>query len=400
MTAIRRSSISGRVLSLPILLSGLVDLPRALGVGPVTGLAVLSIVYSAVGWSCWLALPVVTVSMLTVLWPFFLFLLWGGFSLIVHTSAIAGIQNLLMVFCFVGLILPSARESRRKPLAYQKLEKVLVWAVRLATGLYALSILVGGLGTARILAPRAFALFALFGLCWHLAAWHYGSRKGFWEALVIAAVIATSLSRLASAVALILFPLSQLRLKSVKKWLWVIVLSALIVGLGYVAVTYVEPVRSRFFEGDLSLQVGSLSINAMGRTNIWQATWDSWIQSPWIGLGPGSAQSLLTGLYPNIAHPHNDYLRVLHDYGLIGLGLWLLGLLNLLRAIWRARKRADRAGDPVARFHWAVVLSLIVFCLSMVTDNSMAYIFMMAPLGILVGLSLGRSGIAVVEAES
>jgi hypothetical protein len=77
-----------------------------------------------------------------------------------------------------------------------------------------------------------------------------------------------------------------------------------------------------------------------------------------------------------------------------------MGLINLLWATWRAKKRADRTQSPTARFHWTVVLTLIVFCVSMVTDNSMAYIFMMAPLGILVGLSLGRRDGVANEEES
>jgi O-antigen ligase len=400
VTTSRRTSVSQRVLVLPLLLSGLVDLPRAVGLGPVSGLAVLSILYTATSWLLWSGLPLVTASLLVVIWPLLLFLTWGFLSMLWHPPTLPGLQNLLVVLAFVGLVLLSARESRRKPHVPRLIEKALVQATRLAAGLYGLGVLLRGLGSDLILAPRAFALFALTGLAWHLACWHYGSRRNLWEAVAISAVIGVSLSRLASMIALLLFPLSQIRLTSIKKWMAVVFLSAAMVGLAYLALTYIEPIRARFFEGDLSLQVGTVAINVMGRANMWRATVDSWKSSPWIGRGPGAAQTLLRSLYPNIFHPHNDYLRVLHDYGIVGLSLWVLGLVNLLRATWGARRRSDRLGLQEARLHWAAFLALVALVLSMVTDNSMAYIFVMAPQGILIGTSLGRRGIATTDSQS
>lgn len=388
------------MLVVSLLLSGLVDLPRTLGLGPISGLAVLSIVYTATSWFFWSSLPLVTLSLLAVIWPLVLFLMWGFLSLLWHPLTIPGLQNLLVVLAFVGLILLSARESRRKPHAPFLIEKGLVQATRLAAGLYGLGVLLRGPSSGLILSPRAFALFALTGIAWHLASWHYGSRRNLWEALAVAALVGISLSRLASVIALLLFPLSQIRVTSVKKWISVAFLSAATLGLAYIALTYVEPVRARFFEGDLSLHVGTVAINVMGRTNMWRATLESFAESPWIGKGPGAAQIVLSSLYPNILHPHNDYLRVLHDYGIIGLGFWLLGLSSLLWATWRARRQADRLKRKEARLHWAAFLALVALALSMVTDNSMAYIFVMAPQGILIGTSLGRRGIAATDSQS
>jgi len=207
---------------------------------------------------------------------------------------------------------------------------------------------------------------------------------------VILLAIAASLSRLAFAVALFLFPLSQIRPTSIRRWLLFALWGTLAAGLFYLAVTYVEPVRARFFEGDLSWQVGSLPINVMGRTRFWRIILDSFAESPWIGKGAGASQEVLRKLYVNISHPHNDYLRILHDFGVIGLALWILALGRLLWVTWKARIRADRRRSADARVHLAAFLSLIVLVLSMLTDNTMDYVFVMAPQAVLVGMSLGR----------
>ena len=44
-------------------------------------------------------------------------------------------------------------------------------------------------------------------------------------------------------------------------------------------------------------------------------------------MASGTADSLISRTYGSAAgHPHNDYLRLLHDYGLVGMSLWALGL--------------------------------------------------------------------------
>jgi hypothetical protein len=61
-----------------------------------------------------------------------------------------------------------------------------------------------------------------------------------------------------------------------------------------------------------------------------------------------------------------------------------------LWATWRAWARADHEGSEEALPHLAVFLSLLAWILGMITDNVIAYIFLMAPLGVVVGASLGR----------
>ena len=66
--------------------------------------------------------------------------------------------------------------------------------------------------------------------------------------------------------------------------------------------------------------------------NMWAATIESARHHPLVGQGLGSSQDLIERLF-GLAHPHNDYLRLWHDLGLVGLlllvsvtGLMLLAL--------------------------------------------------------------------------
>jgi O-antigen ligase len=211
-----------------------------------------------------------------------------------------------------------------------------------------------------------------------------------WQAIIITLVIGASLSRLALGIALALFPLSQASLGNVFGWLRTILSVVLVVGSSYLAITHIASLHDRFFEGDTRLQVGGAAINVTGREFLWRITLDSWRESPWVGKGAGSAEELVRRVSPDNEHPHNDYLRVLHDYGVVGLGLWLLTIVNLLWATWKAWARASYADNPEAQPHLAAFLSLVAFAAGMITDNVIVYVFVTAPLGILVGASIGR----------
>lgn len=391
MTSRRYGLVLESVYLAPLLLSGLVDLPRTVSFGQVTGLAILSIAYTGAGWLYWWGYPVVTVSVLRAVWPLLLFLAWSFLSFAWYAPTTPGLQNLIVISAFVGLILLSARQIRHRPRMAARTARVLTWSTWLAVGLYGLGILLGGLGSDRILGPRPFALFALIGLGWYLASWRNGSRRGFWAAVIIALVIAASLSRLAFVVALLSFPLSQVRLRSIRGWTRLVLWAALMTGVLYLTLTYFEPVRARFFQGDLSFRIGGIAINAMGRSSYWRATLESFAESPWIGKGAGSSQILISSRWGRwgVSHPHNDYLRLLHDYGAIGLGLWLLGLGCVTWRIWRAWMRNDRKCPTEARLHMTAFLSLVAMSLAMITDNTVVYAFAMAPLGVVVGTSLG-----------
>ncbi|MGH3430023.1 MAG: O-antigen ligase family protein, partial [Terriglobales bacterium] len=153
-----------------------------------------------------------------------------------------------------------------------------------------------------------------------------------------------------------------------------------------------------FYTGDLvhvnlgafGASVGTVTLNSEGRGELWATTWDSFLTSPLIGHGAGNSDELITRIYGSVdGHPHNDYLRLLNDYGVIGLGLWTWAYLALFRATSRAWRLAVSMGKRRAElFHLSATLALITLGLTMITDNVMIYLYIMAPIGILVGMSI------------
>ncbi|ARA93312.1 hypothetical protein AWN76_009150 [Rhodothermaceae bacterium RA] len=161
-----------------------------------------------------------------------------------------------------------------------------------------------------------------------------------------------------------------------------------------VALVYIESFGSAFFGGDNAVQLAGFAINTSGRITLWTYTFQSFLESPWFGKGLGSSTDALrevSHLVSSQEHPHNDYLRIMHDLGLLGMGLWLIAfgaLFSVLFKAWR-RVRFDSSKIFESEMHLTAVLALLVTALSMVTDNTIAYSFFMYPVAVLAGASLG-----------
>jgi O-antigen ligase len=130
---------------------------------------------------------------------------------------------------------------------------------------------------------------------------------------------------------------------------------------------------------------------ATGRSELWSVTWHEFEQSPWIGHGAGASEEFLTTL-GGADHPHNDYLRLLNDYGIVGTGLWILGIVLIVMALYRAWLWLDARRDPLARIELWGLLSIAAVLATMVTSNPLVYMHVQGPLGLIVGVTLAISG--------
>jgi O-antigen ligase len=374
-----------------ILICASINLSQLVSLGPVSLQALLTIGYALLAWMLWFMRPVLIRPVIGSIWPFVLFILWTLMSLSWYRFTVSGFQNIILYSAFAGLILLTASLSYYDYKFQLRVGRMVGMATLIAAALCGGSALALGLGNEAVISPRAFAAAAVVGVAWYLSNWRYRSLKGLWWASVIILVMIVSLSRTASAVALLLIPISQLSLKNMGRWIQVALAATLVIVMSYLAITHIEPLQEHFFQGDTQLQLGGTKINVSGRQDFWRITLDSYRESPWIGHGAGSSEELLSRRTAGvITHPHNDYLRILHDYGAIGLGIWLLGFANLLWQTWKYWIMADRRQDPSAPLYLTAVLSLLAAALLMITDNIIIYINVMAPLGILVGAALGR----------
>ena len=372
-----------------IVVSGTADFLARFNAGPVSTMGMLTVLYSLGIWSIWLVRARSTPSNVLNLVPFLLFTAWGMMSLLFwYVPSINSAQNVLVIAAFLGLIFLCSRDVTTGDTDLNAIGKAFGIATGLAITLYiAGTTLPGAIATYGI-GTRTFALFIMISLAWFIAGWRTGSRKSFWVAVAIVLLLGISLSRTTLVISLAMFPLAQVRLNNITGWFRLVFSGAAAIALLYAAIWYIEPLHRRFFEGDTSLEIFGLKINAEGRVKAWEVTVDSFREAPWMGKGVGSSQAVIDTYFPWLNHPHNDYLRILHDYGMIGMALWAVGYIMLLGITWRAWQRADRHGDPRGRIHLAAFLALVAVALAMITDNVIVYIFVMAPLGILVGASL------------
>jgi O-antigen ligase len=367
-----------------IVISGLNDLVGRWNLGAIVTLAYVT-------W-CWLPLRTrlrELRQLWAVLYPFVIFFAWAVLSFAWQRPFISGLQNLAVLFVFLGLILHCSEAAHSG--ANCRFSTALAIAVWGASILYAISLLVDGPGSESILGARTYGLFALVGVAWYVAQWCSGVPKSLAPAVVLLLLIALSLSRASFAIGISLFPFASLAAAPKGKRLRIIAGAVLLMAVVLTAMSRFAPLAERFGaeEGTLSsADVSSADINTSGRLVMWAVTWQSYLDSPWVGKGSGSAADTVQSALPEIAHVHCDYLMLLHDYGIVGLVLFLLGLTNLIHWLWKAW-RSSRTADPrKATFQLATLLLLIAIMASMVTDNCLSYTFLMAPLAVMIGVSL------------
>jgi O-antigen ligase len=307
---------------------------------------------------------------------------------VVFPSSVPGIQSVLAVFAFIMAIAIVASSGQYLRPLVGTISTTFARVSWIAIGMYGATIPVWGLGNKDILGPRAFALLALIPLTWNLARWRYGERSAGIRALGLLGVILLGLSRLATVIALLLWPLSRTGSRaSLRTWARVVALVALSLAVFFAAFEVIAPLRDRFIRGDV------VSINVSGRDDYWSVVWQSALTSPWIGHGAGSSEIRLLEHGFRITHPHNEYLRIFHDFGLVGLLLWFWGFFVLLASTFRAWRRADRMGSPDAYVHLAAWLGVVSLALGMITDNSLRYVHVLLPLGLTIGSSLGLTAL-------
>ena len=310
--------------------------------------------------------------------PLILFVLWAVVSVAAHPSA-NGVQNVAVYVTFVLTIFVTARTASAGTAS------VFLRRFRLAgclvAGVYLGIVVFEGPGNEVLYSARAVALVLVIVL----AATAAMTRNKVLPLLILAAIVLT-LSRTAAVVAVFVFFLSlALRGRFRHRLGRILVLFGVGFGAAYAVVDQVAPLRDRFFGGDQAVSYDGLRFNTSGRTQLWSFTWDRALEHPWFGAGPGDAQNAIIPVFgERIAHPHNDYLRLFNDLGVLGVGLFVLGLLVLLRRVWVRGRLNDQ---PI---HVAAFLALFGAAACAVTDNVLVYSFVMVPLGVLVGLSLAH----------
>ncbi len=389
------------MLLVPFVMSGMVDLPRALHIGPISVLGALSIVQVSLAAAVLLAAGIYSRRLLLMLLPYGGFLAWMGVRSIADVPDQNGFQNAFVYALFFVQALLAGTIVHCRPrtgmamisIGFALLDVMAIGLSLLNFALYGLPTEVG-YDLEWLIGPRAVALLAITPLAWHLSGWSHGRRGAGVRAIVWIVTVMGSLSRTATAVALIAAALAffaqiwTMPRRLARQVPWLVAAAGL---ASLLVLVYAAQFRERFLEGYNNVEVAGVSISTSGRDSMWPVVIASAMQHPIVGGGLGSSQAALVEFDPTVVgHPHNDYLRVWHDGGAIGLLLLMTAFASWLLALprqWVSLVRSRRGGRPDVPF--AALLTIVGILLAAVTDNGFVYAYVMGPAGLLMGAALG-----------
>lgn len=127
----------------------------------------------------------------------------------------------------------------------------------------------------------------------------------------------------------------------------------------------------------------NVSLTATGRMNAWSYYWDVFQESPWFGNGVGASIVAGTGvLHPAFRQPHNDYLRILVDGGIVGLCLMVGGHLLVLKRLLRSSRRTFR--------RWLIVIAFGVLAAGALVQSELSSLGFNVPFWLFVGILAGE----------
>ena len=200
----------------------------------------------------------------------------------------------------------------------------------------------------------------------------------YWAVVVLVPVLANTRTGIV-AVALTL-PLTLAAL-SIKKRLIVIFCLVVVGGL----VFQTDRIQSKMFysgqgtfseavEGITGLfggeNVSSGDFATSGRKSMNDALVAKLDQSYWFGFGANTTEAISLAI-AGVTHPHNDWLRVRYEYGMLGLMIFASTVLVQMRHAYRRAKWLR--SSPAAVFLYAGAGSFIPMAIFMGSDNVMLY---------------------------
>jgi hypothetical protein len=388
-----------------------VDLPggfRIGGPGGISGLGAGSFALAGLAWCVFLIRPILPPQLLRSVLFLIMFEVYAAGTMLWSHTGMDGVQLLVVGIAFLGLLLVCARETALHLETGMMYLRWLAYTSAVAVGLYlyvvyTLPKLGADEAVVGMVNPRPFALYALTVVGVALGLWRgaTGSKMKVALPLIWAAVttitVALSMSRTALVCCVLLFPLAMLLSLNFRGVLMSIGTLASGAVLFVVAVLSYKPLYDRFFAYDASMSVGGVSVNASGRTKIWELLYRT-IGDDWMfGKGMAASEIIIRSTFNGfIAQPHNDYLRYYYDTGAVGLSLYLCFALSFFIKTFGNLRRSIQRRTPDYPLHAAALLAFSAVSWSMLTDNSVCYSFVMLPLAIVMGCSLG-AGEAVVE---
>jgi len=299
------------------------------------------------------------------------------------------LQRTAMMLCpvVVGMAASCSRLTPVTPRETRRFLRVLAIAVGLGIVWHA-GLLIsgtlpvyGGSATSVMTASLLAAMFA--------TGYSFGRRTdlGWWVAIQLVPWIALTRTGIVASAVTLPFCFGPLKVRT-----RLISLGA--IALGSVALFSTPRMQARMFysgSGTLSeISLQNRNFATSGRSALWPELLEEIKSKPWVGHGANASETFISATRPDLAHPHNDWLRLLFDYGILGTGFFVITFIAQgLHALAAAR----RAPDFARLLFLSCALSFVVLFVFMCTDNIILYAaFFGNLLFALLGLAYGSVG--------
>ncbi len=343
--------------------------------------------FTGLSWFAILAWSIITAAIHAQRAPAFPLWIWAPWALYVLGSGFQGHaygwQSTAQVLCPLGAGIAASmcRLNRRSLASIEAL-------VRVSYGIFFAAFLL-------VVVPFAFrdiensgfptlAVSALVFQSYFLASFFVSGRRKadlllYLSALAIPLVSANRGPLLASIGLLVLaaVPISLARR---------VVIVALAAMLGAGAFYTPKMQHKMFYSGNGGLEdlrLDNPDLNMSGRAPMWEALVEGIRESPWFGHGANADRTRLLDLGFATYLPHNDWLRVLFNYGTLGAFLLIAAMTAQVFHLSHLPVR----GQPELRALGAAAASCFgAFAFLMATDNVLIYCqFFTVPMMLLVG---------------
>jgi O-antigen ligase len=207
-------------------------------------------------------------------------------------------------------------------------------------------------------------------LCNFFAAQYvFGDRKILKWWAIMAAIPVIAVTRTAIAVNGLTLPLTFAPLSTLKRF--IILCLIVIVGIGIFYTPRIQ--KKMFYSGRGTLEDvkwENQDFATSGRSYMWSKMWERIDEQPLLGYGANASESFISKLTRGLKHPHNDWLRLLFDFGYVGVVIFALSLL--MQAL-HAYRMAKRTFGDISLLFYAGASSFLSFILFMFTDNIILY---------------------------
>ncbi|MFZ3137367.1 MAG: O-antigen ligase family protein [Thermodesulfovibrionales bacterium] len=287
----------------------------------------------------------------------------------VATDVPNALQRSIILLCpiIVGMAVSQYSITEQAFQSFKKLYHYLAIALLIVVGFKSGLLITGALPKTAGLAAEVMTGALLCSL--YASRYALGEKKAmiWWGALAAIPVIA--LTRMGIAAAGVTLPLTFAPLKRFKRVFIIILIGVIELGVFYMPRTQ----EKMFYSGQgtlAELRMDNPNFATTGRKVMWDMMKPEIKEEPLFGHGANADENFVFRSTGIMGQPHNDWMRLLYDYGYIGTIIF--GFCIALQ-FFHALKRAKRTTGETRILFYAGASSFLAFVLFMFSDNIILY---------------------------